>query len=178
MRPSRQFWKQLKKWGACPAAITWARRNRLTTRQCWNLCGYAEWMFWFLGKAHGHKGWPTKKEITQLACLCIRDQIIIIGSDWHRARAQKLLDRCRRWAEGKDGDDVGCQIGFKKGISYREKMVIRAVNAISEIVVSTRRLHIPCNAFGYSLRELNTKNRLACEAIRELVPQRRLGRNL
>jgi hypothetical protein len=92
-----QLQRLLKSLGACEEAVEFARGKSLA--EAWEKCERADWMLWLLGKQIGKKGWPDRKMLVLLACLCAETSLKFIPTGEERPR--KAIETARAWCEGK-----------------------------------------------------------------------------
>ena len=94
---AQQLHRFLKSLGACAEAVEWSKDKSLA--EAWSSCERADWMLWLLGKRIGEKGWPDRKQIVLLACLCAETALKFVPAGEDRPR--KAIETARAWCEGK-----------------------------------------------------------------------------
>lgn len=94
---AKQFSDLCRSLGACSEGREWIKGKSL--QEFWDTCERADWMLWLLGKQLGKKGWPDRKTLVLLACLCAETALKFVPKGEDRPR--KAIETARAWCEGK-----------------------------------------------------------------------------
>jgi hypothetical protein len=94
---AKQFSDLCRSLGACQEGQEWIKGKSLD--EFWQTCDRADWMLWILGKQIGKKGWPDRKTLVLLACLCAETALKFVPAGEDRPR--KAIETARAWCEGK-----------------------------------------------------------------------------
>ena len=78
---------------ACQEARDWTKGKSLSV--AWRTCGRADWMLWLLGQMVGNRGWPNRKAVVQLVCVCARTALKYVPKGEDRPRI--AIETAEKW---------------------------------------------------------------------------------
>ena len=78
---------------ACPMAIDWIERDKLTLRQAWFKCKQADWLIWFANKYK----MTSHQELVLVACACAEKALKFVPKGENRPR--KAIEAAKKWAK-------------------------------------------------------------------------------
>ena len=85
---------------ACEGARNWVKDKSLST--AWKECSRADWMLWLIGKMADKPGWPTRKNVIELACDCAETALPIWKKKYlNDKRPQQCIEATRDYLKGK-----------------------------------------------------------------------------
>lgn len=92
---------KLKRLGACPKAIEWAKGYR-SARKAWQECHRGDWMLWLCGRYSGQPESAGRKKLVLCACECARLSLPIYEKKYpNDNRVRNCIEVAERWAKGK-----------------------------------------------------------------------------
>ena len=89
---NRSLLALLKGIKACPEAIVWIEKEKLTLEQAWNKCDRADWLIWFADRTK----MATHQEVVLTACAWAETTLKYVPKGKDRPR--KAIEAARRWA--------------------------------------------------------------------------------
>ncbi|MCK5022761.1 MAG: hypothetical protein KAS04_01175, partial [Candidatus Aenigmarchaeota archaeon] len=87
----------LRKLGACPQAVEWAK-DYPTLQQAWNNCERGDWMLWLVGKQSGPPKSKSRKKLVLTVCKCARLSLKYVTKG--EKRPLKAIQTAEAWANG------------------------------------------------------------------------------
>jgi len=89
---NKLFLKLLTKIDACPEAVDWIKKDKLTLKQAWDKCERADWLIWFAAKTN----MASHQETVLVACDCAETVLKYVPKDEDRPRL--AIEAARKWA--------------------------------------------------------------------------------